>query len=282
MHVSQQNIPLEDGFSDVISKAQRGIGMTDSELCRNAGISAEQLQAACGGTVDEEILRRLSGPLQLHPGALIRMTRNIPPAPISVEGLRQIVTPYAHPTFPDGSVNSYLVWDPESKQAVVFDTGTTIETVLEILSSEGLTLTRVLLTHTHPDHVAALDQLQERFPDIPVSVHSSERTSGMLSIDVGTSIALGNLSIEVRQTSGHSPGGLTYVINGLKRPVAIVGDALFARSAGGAPRNWESALQQIERNIFSLPDSTVVCPGHGPMTTVGEEKEHNPLFPAFK
>ena len=70
--------------------------------------------------------------------------------------------------------------------------------------------------------------------------------------------------------------------HGLGQPVAIVGDALFAQSMGGGMISYQDALATNRAEIFTLSDETVVCPGHGPMTTVGEEKAHNPFFPEFK
>jgi glyoxylase-like metal-dependent hydrolase (beta-lactamase superfamily II) len=71
---------------------------------------------------------------------------------------------------------------------------------------------------------------------------------------------------------------MTYVVTGSYRPIAVVGDALFAGSMGGGSVSYEDALQTNRGEIFSLPDSTTLCPGHGPMTSVAEEKEHNPFF----
>ena len=93
---------------------------------------------------------------------------------------------------------------------------------------------------------------------------------------------MGALRLETRLTSGHSVGGITYVVSGLARPVAVVGDALFAGSMGGGMVSYADALANNRRHILSLPDPTVVCPGHGPLSTVGEEKQHNPFFPEFQ
>lgn len=85
--------------------------------------------------------------------------------------------------------------------------------------------------------------------------------------------------IRTRHTPGHSPGGATFVIEGHLLAAAIVGDALFAGSIGGVRGgNYGHALEAIRREILSLPDATVVCPGHGPMTTVGSERDNNPFF----
>ncbi|MGZ4964183.1 MAG: MBL fold metallo-hydrolase, partial [Limisphaerales bacterium] len=98
----------------------------------------------------------------------------------------------------------------------------------------------------------------------------------------GKTFHVGNLKIETRQTSGHARGGITFVVSGLGRRVAIVGDALFACSMGGGAISYEEALRTNRKEIFSLPDDTIVCPGHGPMTTVGEQKKHNPFYPEFQ
>jgi len=74
---------------------------------------------------------------------------------------------------------------------------------------------------------------------------------------------------------------MTYVIEGLETPIAVVGDAMFAGSMGGGMVSYADALQTNRDKIMTLPDETILCPGHGPMTTVGEEKRHNPFFPEF-
>ena len=72
---------------------------------------------------------------------------------------------------------------------------------------------------------------------------------------------------------------MTYVVRGLPRTLAIVGDAIFAGSMGGGGVSYKDALQTNRENILTLPDETVICPGHGPLTTVGEQKRVNPFFP---
>ena len=71
---------------------------------------------------------------------------------------------------------------------------------------------------------------------------------------------------------------MTFFVTGLARPVAIVGDSIFAGSMGGGNVSYEDALRNNSEKILTLPDETIICPGHGPMTTVGEEKQHNPFF----
>ena len=103
-------------------------------------------------------------------------------------------------------------------------------------------------------------------------------------VSPGQDFRVGGLTIATRATHGHSICGITYVVRGihLYRQIAIVGDALFASSMGGGVISYQDALATNRAEIFTLLDSTIVCPGHGPMTTVGEEKANNPFYPEFK
>ena len=87
------------------------------------------------------------------------------------------------------------------------------------------------------------------------------------------------MKITARLTAGHSNGGTTYVVEGLRPTIAVVGDALFSASMGGVPpERYPAALRANGEKILSLPDDSIICPGHGPLTTVGEEKKHNPFY----
>jgi glyoxylase-like metal-dependent hydrolase (beta-lactamase superfamily II) len=189
-----------------------------------------------------------------------------------LEGLAQFNT-----AFDDMTVNAYLVWDVGTKEAAAFDTGGDCTGMLEKLDSLGLTLSVIFLTHTHGDHIYDLDRLTQK-TGAAVYVGRREGMEGAESFDPGREFALGKLRIETRLTWGHSRGGITYVVSGLKRPVAVVGDALFAGSMGGGMASYADALKTNREEIFSLPDETIVCPGHGPMTSVGEERRNNPFF----
>jgi glyoxylase-like metal-dependent hydrolase (beta-lactamase superfamily II) len=112
----------------------------------------------------------------------------------------------------------------------------------------------------------------------PIHISSQEKAPGAQPIEEGKNFTVGNLQIESRLTWGHSPGGMTFVVRGLELPVAIVGDSLFARSMGGGNVSYEAAVENNLKKILTLPDATVLCPGHGPLTTVAEEKKHNPFF----
>jgi hydroxyacylglutathione hydrolase len=271
------SIPLEDNFNDIVGKAQRGLKLSDADLASRAGVSAEALARIKAGEVDEAELRKIAPVLNLAAEALVQSGKKgwYPPA-LQVNGLAQFNTPYE-----DMTVNSYLAWDSKSKEAVAFDTGADSGPMLRLIKERGLTIKLILLTHTHPDHIADLARLKKE-TGAPAHVSALEPTNGAEGFNTGKAFQVGAIKIETRQTSGHSRGGITYVLSGLERPVAVVGDALFAGSMGGGMISWSDALENNRKQIFSLPDDTVIGPGHGPLTTVREEKRNNPFYPEFK
>lgn len=268
------SIPLEDQFSDIVGKAMRGLRLTDSDVAARAGVSAEAVQRLCGGDFEEAAARQVAPVLGLNAGALVASAGKAwRPEPITLEGLAQFNTP-----FEDMTVNSYLVWDSGSRQAAAFDTGTDVSEMIDLLQERELTLRAIFLTHTHGDHVFELDRLKAK-TGAPAFVGTREPLDGARLVEAGTfTFELGQLHVETRLTWGHSKGGITYVISGLSRPVAIVGDAVFAGSMGGGGVSYEDALSTNREQILTLPEETVLCPGHGPLTTVAEEKRHNPFF----
>ena len=270
-------IPLEDNFTDIIGKAQRGFNLSDDQLAQRAGVAVHELGRIQSGKVEEQVIRKLAGVLNLGPTALVESARKSwYPEAQQVAGLAQFNTPYH-----DMTVNAYLVWDAESKEAAVFDTGADCSPVLQFIKANALRVKLILLTHTHPDHIADLARLKTA-TGAPAYVSRLEAIQSAESFSEGRAFQVGRLQIETRQTSGHSVGGITYVVSGLARPVAVVGDAIFAGSMGGGGVSYSDALGNNRKKILMLPNETVLCPGHGPLTSVGEEKAHNPFFPEFQ
>ncbi|WP_395739704.1 MBL fold metallo-hydrolase [Prosthecobacter sp.] len=273
------SLPLEDLFNDVIAKSMRGLSISDADLAAKSGVSEEDIADAKAGKVNDKVLRKIAPHLQLDGLALVTMAHTEwRPLSVSLPCLEQFNSSYH-----DMTVNSYLVWDADTKNAVAFDTGADATPMIEFIQSKGLNLSLIFLTHTHGDHIADLAKLSADGA-VTVFVHDKEPCAGAKTFTLGEtdSWESGGLRIEPRSTWGHSKGGITYVVSGLKRPLAIVGDALFASSMGGGMVSYADALATNRKEIFTLPDNTVICPGHGPMTTVGEEKEHNPFYPEFK
>lgn len=178
------------------------------------------------------------------------------------------------------AVNCYLVWDEVSREAALFDTGWEAEPILKTISENNLVLRHLFITHTHPDHVAALGGVRAAFPK--VRLHSSSRSAPLDQRNRANDfIMLGSLRITNRDTPGHAEDGVTYIVGNWPEDaphVAMVGDAIFAGSIGRGNQSWELARQKVREQILTLPPETLVCPGHGPLTTVVEEKEQNPFF----
>tara|TARA_B100001123_G_scaffold443815_1_gene590880 strand:- start:514 stop:1332 length:819 start_codon:yes stop_codon:yes gene_type:complete len=270
-------IPIEDFHEDIIGKAARGLHISKSELAEKSGVSIDRVRALLRGEVDEEAIRSIAPILNLDgEKLLVSANKAWRPKDHAVEGLFQANTPYH-----DMLVNAFLTWDPATGKAAVFDTGTDCGPILEQTKQRNLKVEAVLLTHTHGDHVADLDRLLSATGNPTVYANRLEPHPGATLIDEGWTLEIGGLSLRALLTSGHSVGGTTFLIDGLAQPLAIVGDALFAGSMGGGMISFADALQNNREKLMTLPDETLVCPGHGPISSMGEEKQANPFFPEF-
>ncbi len=267
------SISIEDNFEDVIGKAQRGLGLSDSQLAEKAGIAPEVLRRLKSGTFEEAAGRAVAAVLALNPAALAGLARKAWSArELSVAGLAMFNTP-----FNDMTVNAYLAWDAATGRGIAFDTGADASPMMDFARREGVVIERILLTHTHGDHVFDLDRLMEK-TGARAFVSELEPCDGADTFPPGAVFETGALKAAARLTRGHSKGGTSYVLEGLDRPVAIVGDAIFAGSMGGGLVSYADALRTNRAEILTLPDDTVLCPGHGPLTTVADEKMHNPFL----
>jgi glyoxylase-like metal-dependent hydrolase (beta-lactamase superfamily II) len=268
------SLPLEDAFNDVLGKAVRGFTKSPGQLSQETGLSLEKILAALNGSFDEAVVRALAGPLGLAPERVVALGQGTyVPAPVGVEGLRQFNTP-----FEDMFVNAYLVWDLATKSAAIFDTGSDAGDMVDAASALGVRIEQVFITHSHGDHIYDLDRVLEK-TGAKAWAPKRDEVDGAETFEAGREFSIGGLRVESRLTWGHARGGVTYVVHGLARGVAVCGDALFAGSMGGGMVSYADALRTNREEIFSLSDDTILAPGHGPMTTVGEQKMANPFFP---
>jgi hydroxyacylglutathione hydrolase len=269
-------IPLEDNFTDIIGKAQRGLNIADEDLAKRAEVSSVDLAALKAGTPNVAVLRRVARHLRLSPDALeaIALKTWYPSQPNFPTGFAVFNT-----ALEDMTVNSYLVWDSRTKQAAAFDTGANCDGVLDTIHAEKLKLLYIFVTHTHEDHIAALPKLAET---TQAEVWGSELEPvpfpNAKVFKENAHFHVGPLAIKTLFTTGHSPGMTTFYITGLSWPLAVVGDSIFAGSMGGSATHFESQLKNNRDKILVLPRDTVLACGHGPLTTLGQEKVHNPFF----
>jgi len=265
---------LEDFCEDIIAKAQNGLRLTNRELAERARIDLSTLRALKNGEPLEDPLRRIAPILGLDPERLVTSARKAWfPSEQKVSGLQMFVSEFRTMT-----VNAYLLTAPTG-EALLFDTGVDPDPILQYIEEKEITLEAILLTHGHPDHVAVLDPIASLSPQIPVYAHPSEGISRARALSWGESFPVGPFQLRAVATPGHTPGGTSFLLQQHSPPLAIVGDALFAGSVGGCAADYENALAAIRENLLSLPPETLVCPGHGPISTVGEERDHNPFFP---
>jgi hydroxyacylglutathione hydrolase len=268
-------IPLEDNFTDVIGKVQRGLKIDDATLTEKAGITAADLTAIKGGEVIEPAILAVAPVLGLGRNSLLAMAKRewYPKQHLFKRGFSMFNT-----QFEDMAVNSYLVWDDKTKLAAAFDTGADVQGMLDTVQSEGLTLRYIFITHTHDDHIADLKRLAATKAEIWASELEPVDFPGAKTFQENAHFHLGELSIKTLFTWGHSPGMTTFFITGLSYPLAVVGDSIFASSMGGSPTHYEVQLRNNKQKLLKLPLDTVLASGHGPLTSLKEEKQHNPFF----
>lgn len=269
-------IPLEDNFNDVIQKAQRGLGISDAFLAERAEVSEADLAAVKGGQVIEAVIRRIARHLRLSADALEALAhkRWYPQLPDFPKGFAAFNT-----TWQDMTVNSYLIWDQRERVAAAFDTGADCGAMLDLIAAEKLTVQYVFITHTHPDHIAALDRLTAATKaEVWAGELEPVNHPGAKTFKENAHFHVGSLSVKTLFTFGHSPGMTTFFVSGLSWPVAFVGDSLFASSMGGSATNFADQVRNNREKILTLPRDTVIASGHGPLTTLAQEKQHNPFL----
>lgn len=194
---------------------------------------------------------------------------------------------------------SYILWRRGRHDAVVIDPGFDTQSILERLALSKLSVSAILNTHGHADHIAGNQAMKEAFPEAPLVIGRNEAAllrdseanmSGPFGlpiaspdadrlVDDGERIEVAGFGFEVREIPGHSPGSVIFLCDEFDPPFVFGGDVLFAGSIGRTDfgGNMPQLLQGIRAKLFSLPDRAVIYPGHGPATTIGVERRSNPF-----
>ena len=278
--VKFRGMNLEDHLGDIIRKARAMSNVSAGAAARAAGLTETELATLeeSGQSTKKLNLAALAELVGLHPGKLEAIANGWLPSVKDLSLWRELrcITTSAGGM----AVNCYLVWDEVSREAALFDTGWEAGPVVELITQNELQLRHVFITHAHEDHVAALGDIRKNFPK--VRLHSGSKGGPVDQRNRPNDfIHLGSLRITHRDTPGHAEDGTTYIVGTWPEDaphVAVVGDALFAGSIGRGNQSWDLARQKVREQILTLPAETLLCPGHGPLTTVAEEKAHNPFF----
>jgi glyoxylase-like metal-dependent hydrolase (beta-lactamase superfamily II) len=271
---------LEDQIGDIIGKARLMTRVSSSSAAQAAGLTEIEFAVleTSGQFPPATRFAALAKLVGLDPQKLEAIARGWQPVPADLSLWREIrVFTTAEK---DLTVNSYLVWDEVTLEAALFDTGLDAGPALACIAENRLELRHVFLTHSHYDHVQALPQIRTAWPK--ARIHSNSLNAPVDQRNKHSEIIhLGGLRITHRDTPGHAEDGVTYVVGNWQEDaphMAMVGDAIFAGSMGRGNDSWELARQKVREQILSLPPDTLICPGHGPLTTVAQEKAHNPFF----
>lgn len=271
---------LEDHLGDIIRKARTAANVSPEAAAQAAGIPAPSLKeleesGKVSGALNFPALGKSIG---LDGAKLERIAKGWLPQPVDLGNWRElrIVTTAGK----DYTVNAFVVWDEVTREAAIFDTGWDATPLLALISENELQLKHLFLTHTHEDHIAGLKQIRDAHPK--VRLHSSAKAAPPDQRNRANDfIHLGSLRITNRDTPGHAEDGVTYIIGNFPEDapnVVIVGDCIFAGSMGRGFQSTDLLKQKVREQILSLPGPTLICPGHGPLTTVEQEKANNPFF----
>ncbi|SVB68223.1 uncharacterized protein METZ01_LOCUS221077 [marine metagenome] len=192
-------------------------------------------------------------------------------------------------------MNATLVMDEKSKETIFFDPGDNIDYILDIAIEEGMKITRLIATHCHIDHIAgsnkAMEKLGLKLEISPLGVpllgnvgpiaasfgYSISKIEHGTFLNEGEKVTIGETAFGILHCPGHSPDSLCFYTKG----ILIGGDVIFKGSVGrtdlpgGNPREL---MKSIKEKILPLPDNTIIYPGHGPETILGEEKKSNPFI----
>ena len=195
------------------------------------------------------------------------------------------------------ATNCYLVSGERTLETLVIDPGDEADLILQEIANRRLAITQIVLTHFHFDHVGAVREVQQvtgapvcigagdaAYLENPPVMFGARGPAGLRAgrlLRGGETLQVGELAVTVLETPGHSPGGISLYMP--TEGALFAGDTLFHQGVGRAdlPGASASALSiSIRRQLYSLPDETLVYPGHGPRTTIGYEKRYNPYVRA--
>jgi hydroxyacylglutathione hydrolase len=281
------SLPLEDTVGDVVRKAMLGTGTPVEQLARKTGIAAAAIAAWIedDGAPDEAQARAVAVVLDLDPGKLADLAaRRWEQPEVGDERVRH------HPQAPHPS-NGYVFFLEGGRRSALVDPAGLPANLLRVLRAGDYHLQYILITHKHSDHCDATADVASAFPEARIVMHALDAHAigplarRALPVRDGEDLPFGDgVRIRLLHTPGHTDGSSCFLFAGESagKPALFTGDTLFAASVGGAYGNdstYADILNGVRSKLFTLPDETVIMPGHGPPSTIALEKAHNPFFP---
>ena len=276
-------MPLEDELSDIIKKARTGQQRSVADVARAAGFPEADLAGLERGQParNREQVQAVGRALGLRAEQLAQVVEGWTPEALPAS------TPHVDTIL--GSIGGYEVKGyivHDRGETVIVDTAYNADAMLETLAKRKLRLRAICLTHGHSDHADGIDAILKAHP-VPVYLGPDDLDllSWRPSQDVlhvpkedGT-LQVGGLGLRFMPTPGHTPGGVCYRLEQAGEPMCFVGDTLFAGSIGRSnPAGlYQTHLASVRQRVLALPPDTRLFPGHGPATTVHEERLHNPF-----
>jgi len=273
--------PFEDNYSDILKKSMFGLGISEETAATRTGVNPVTLHSLLEGipNPDQTSLEQLAVLLELSPEKLVHLALNPgQPRPIILPDNIEMI-----PSTASASSNCYLIRCPISKTSFIIDPGGDPDSITQKATAGGYKFTAMFLTHGHADHTGGAGKISASL-GIPALALDSEngRIQGAIRatfVKNGYGLRTKSFTLRFILVPGHTPGHGIICAEGLG--LAFTGDALFARSVGNAcaPGGaYKTQLLAVREIILELPWETIICPGHGPMTTVADEKTLNPFF----
>lgn len=276
-------MPLEDELSDIIKKARIGQQRSVADVAHAAGIPEADLAGLERGQASQSRaqVQAVARALGLRADPLVQVAEGWTPQALP-STLPHIETVLG--SIGGYEVKGYIVHD--RGEAVIVDTAYNAGAMLERVAARNLRLRAICLTHGHSDHAEGIEAILQTHP-VPVYLGSDDLDllSWRPSQDVlhvpkedGT-LQVGGLRLRFMPTPGHTPGGVCYRLEEAGEPICFVGDTLFAGSIGRSnPAGlYQTHLASVRQRVLALSPDTRLFPGHGPATTVREERLHNPF-----
>ncbi|MDT7042187.1 MBL fold metallo-hydrolase [Candidatus Nitronereus thalassa] len=280
-------MPLEDEFCDIVKKARSGLAYSVEQVSEHATLSRTDWESLEKGV-------RMPSAAEVEATANVLSLKSRALNAVAIELWEPIPSPSWLETavitvrgeIGGYEVKGYVLFDAGTKEAVFIDTAYNAKAMLAEVKSRGFKLVGVCLTHGHTDHAGGLDSILKEWPvpvylgngDFPLLPWKPEKEKLVVPHN-GQKISVGSLTVTCLATPGHTPGGFCFQVSLVDHKICFVGDTLFAGSIGRSnPFSlYPEHLQSVRGCVLQLPDETVLLPGHGPATTVKEEKIHNPF-----